>query len=69
MRRDPHGGYVVCAMPKRGVLSSRLESLQGQFGGREGGVPENVEGKAVPKAKQFRFGKYMQGRKRKGIDA
>ena len=61
--------YVVCAMPKRGVLSSRLESLQGPFDGREGGVPENVEGKAALEAIRCELGRYMQGRKRKGVDA
>ena len=56
-------------MPKCGVLSSRLESPQGPFDGREGGVPENVEGDEALRANQFRFGKCMQGRKRKRIDA
>jgi len=65
MRRQPSGAhpipsepssvYVFCAMPKRGVLSSRLESLQGPFGGREGGVPENVESDAALRAKQLRL--------------
>jgi len=41
-------------MPKRGVLSSRLESLQGPFDGREGGVPENVESDAALRAKSLR---------------